>query len=80
MKAQAAHLSSNERQALANYLGKPVVSERRRDELANACGPGVAKWKDGPNWASWAPGLSNARFQPAADAGLTAADVPKLVP
>ncbi len=80
MKAQAARLSSNERQALANYLGKPVINERKREELANACAAGVAKWKDGPNWAGWAPGLNNARFQSAADAGLTAADVPKLAP
>ncbi len=80
MKAQAAHLSSNERQALANYLGKPVVNERKPEEIANLCGAGVAKWKDGPNWAGWAPGLNNARFQSAADAGLTAADIPKLAP
>ena len=80
MKAQAARLSSNERQSLANYLGKPVINERRPDEIANLCAAGIAKWKDGPNWAGWAPGLSNARFQSAADAGLTAADVPKLAP
>lgn len=80
MKAQAARLSGNERQALANYLGKPVINERRSEDIANLCGAGVAKWKDGPNWAGWAPGLSNSRFQSAADAGLTGADVPKLAP
>src|SRR5580658_7136022 len=84
MKPQASRLSSNERQALANYLGAPVLKERRRDEIANSCPVGPAAkapvWKDGPNWASWAPGLGNARFQSAADAGLTAADIPKLAP
>src|SRR5215467_2484495 len=79
MKAQAAQLSTNERQALANYLGKPVTTQRRRGELANACPAGPA-WNDTPSWASWAPSLSNARFQSAADAGLNAAEVPKLAP
>ena len=79
MKAQAAKLSTNERQALANYLGSTTITERRREELANPCPAGPA-WKNGPNWSSWAPGLNNTRFQSAADAGLTAADVPKLTP
>lgn len=81
MKPQAARLSSNERQALANYLGAPVLKERRREELANPCPAAVGPvWKDGPNWASWAPGLNNSRYQSAADAGIAAAEVPKLAP
>jgi polyvinyl alcohol dehydrogenase (cytochrome) len=81
MKAQAAQLSTNERQALANYLGKPVTTQRQREEIANTCpAQGGSVWKDTPSWASWAPGLTNARYQAATDAGLTAADVPKLVP
>jgi polyvinyl alcohol dehydrogenase (cytochrome) len=79
MKAQAAQLSTYERQGLANYLGKPVTTQRRREELANAC-PASPVWKDTPSWAGWAPGLTNARFQPAAAAGLSAANVPKLAP
>ena len=55
MKAQAAKLSTNERQALANYLGKPVTTQRAREELANACPAGDSVWKDTPSWASWAP-------------------------
>ncbi len=81
MKAQTARLSTNERQALANYLGKPVINQRSREEIANPCPAGSAGvWKDSPNWASWAPGLTNSRFQSAADAGLTAAEIPKLAP
>jgi len=85
MKAQAAQLSTYERQALANYLGKPVTTQRRREELANPCPAGLlpqggSVWKDAPSWASWAPGLTNARFQSADDAGLAAVDVPKLAP
>ena len=52
MKAQAAKLSTNERQALANYLGKPVTAQRSRAELANACPAGDSVWKGTPSWAS----------------------------
>ena len=79
MQVQAAKLSTSERQQLANYLGAPVITEQRREQIANPC-PAGTTWKDGPAWASWSPGLSNARFQSTADAGLTAADVPKLAP
>lgn len=79
MKAQAAQLSTYERQALANHLGKAVTTQRRREELANACLAGPA-WTDTPSWASWAPSLTNARFQSAADAELSPTDVAKLAP
>jgi polyvinyl alcohol dehydrogenase (cytochrome) len=80
MKAQAAPLSANERQALANFLGKGVTVERKSTAFANPCPEGTAPWKDGPGWSSWSPGLVNARFQSAQNAGLTAADVPRLRP
>jgi polyvinyl alcohol dehydrogenase (cytochrome) len=32
----------------------------------------------GPRWSGWSADLANTRFQPAAQAGLTAAEVPKL--
>ena len=79
MKAQAAPLSVNERQAVANFLGTAVTSARKLDQIANPC-PAGAGWKDGPGWASWGPGLANTRFQEAKEAGLTAKDVPKLAP
>jgi polyvinyl alcohol dehydrogenase (cytochrome) len=77
MRAQAATLSTNERQAIANMLGTAVTAERRREELANPC-PAGAAWKSGPGWTSWGAGLANTRFQTSKDAGLTAADVPTL--
>jgi len=82
MKAQAAQLSTYERQGLANYLGKPVTTQRRQEEISNPCPApqGGSVWKDTPSWASWAPGITNARFQSAGDAGIAAADIPKLVP
>jgi polyvinyl alcohol dehydrogenase (cytochrome) len=77
MKSQAAVLSTNERQAVANFLGKAITVERRRDEIANSC-PAGAKWKDTPGWTNWGAGLSNMRYQGAKEAGLKAEDVPKL--
>src|SRR5439155_13771998 len=77
MKTQAAVLSTNERQAVANFLGTAVTVERRRDEIANAC-PAGAGWKDGPGWTNWGAGLTNMRFQPANEAGLKAEDLPRL--
>src|SRR5262249_6464697 len=77
MKTQAAGLSVNERQALANYLGTATTAERRRDQISNACPAGV-RWKDTPGWTSWGAGLPNIGFQQAKAAGLRAEDVPKL--
>jgi polyvinyl alcohol dehydrogenase (cytochrome) len=77
MRTQAATLSTNERQAIANYLGTAVTTERRREDLVNPCAAGV-EWKGSPGWTSWGAGLANTRFQTSKDAGLRAADVPRL--
>src|SRR3989475_3556774 len=77
MRAQAAVLSTNERQAVANFLGTAVTVERRRDEIANSC-PAGSGWKNGPGWNSWGAGPTNMRFQAAKEAGLKADDLPKL--
>ena len=77
MKTQAAALSGDERQKIANFLGTAVTVERRRDEIANPC-PANAPWKNTPSWASWGGGLANTRFLPANEAGLGADSVPRL--
>src|SRR2546428_657161 len=77
MKTQAAVLSTNGRQAVANFLGTAVTTERRRDEIANLC-PAGAGWKSGPGWSNWGAGLTNMRFQAAKAAGLKAEELPKL--
>src|SRR5690349_17845930 len=78
MKTQAAPLSGDERQKIANFLGTAVTVERRREEIANPCPAGPA-WKNTPSWASWGGGLTNTRFLPANEAGLQADSVPHLV-
>src|SRR5262249_308071 len=77
MRTQAAALSTNERQAVANFLGTAVTAERRREEIANTC-PASAAWKDGPGWTNWGAGLPKPRFQIPRDGGLKAEDVPRL--
>jgi polyvinyl alcohol dehydrogenase (cytochrome) len=78
MKAQAAPLSGDERTKIASFLGTAVTLEKRREEIPNAC-PAGAPWKSGgPAWSSWGGGLANTRFQSSKDAGLEAADLPRL--
>ncbi len=79
MQQQASLISTNERQLLANYLGTPVTSERRRDQITNPC-PAGAGWKNEPGWSSWGPTATNSRFQAAKEAGLKAEDLPRLTP
>jgi len=77
MKTQAAPLSGDERQKVANLLGTAVTVERRREEIANPC-PANAPWKNTSGWNSWGGGLTNTRFLPANEAGLQADSVPHL--
>jgi polyvinyl alcohol dehydrogenase (cytochrome) len=77
MKTQAAALSTNERQAVANFLGTARTEERSRNEISNACRPGMG-WKNSPEWSNWGAGLTNMRFQSTKAAGLKSDEVPKL--
>jgi polyvinyl alcohol dehydrogenase (cytochrome) len=81
MTLQAAALSADERLKVASLLGTAVTTERRHEELANACsakalyqGPAG----EAPAWSSWGGGLANTRFQSAKDAGFQAEDLPRL--
>ena len=77
MRTQAAVLSTNERQAVANFLGTAATVERKRDEISNPC-PSGGEWKHAPGWSNWGAGLANTRYQAAKEAGLRAEDLSKL--
>src|SRR5215468_4951969 len=77
MKTQAAVLSTNERQAVANFLGTAATVERKREEISNPC-PSGGEWKHAPGWSNWGAGLANTRYQAAKEAGLRAEDVSRL--
>ena len=51
-----------------------------QNALSNPCqqNSGLGDWQSEPSWNGWGAGLTNARFQAATGAHLTAAQVPKL--
>jgi polyvinyl alcohol dehydrogenase (cytochrome) len=76
MHAQGARLPAGDRAAIAEYLtGKPVHPV---DTGAGRCSAEPSKTLSGPQWNGWGAGLDNSRFQPAAAAGLTAEQIPRL--
>jgi polyvinyl alcohol dehydrogenase (cytochrome) len=84
MRRQGAALSGAERRAVAEYVtGRPAGSYRAPLDVipkSASCAPaaGSADPLVGPSWNGWGPDLRGTRFQPAAAAGLTASDVPRL--
>jgi len=81
MRLQATGLSAPERAALAHYLAGGAAKPEPAPPMATtSCSQQSlpADLSTGPVWNGFGAGLSNARFQTAKAAGLTAADVPKL--
>ncbi len=81
MRDQGKSLNASERGAIAEYLsGAPVKAVMTNSAAANLCssnGPS-AEISGKSNWNGFGTGLANARYQTAAAAGLSAADIPKL--
>jgi polyvinyl alcohol dehydrogenase (cytochrome) len=78
MMTVALTMSRDERVAVASYLGT-------RDGLAGPpasafCADRTIRLNPGsaPQWNGWSPGTANSRFQTRSEAGLSAADVPRL--
>jgi polyvinyl alcohol dehydrogenase (cytochrome) len=78
MMTIAYQLRRDEREAVATFLGKPggdtppAASAFCRDRSV------AIEIGNSPIWNGWSPTLDNARFAPAAPAGLNASQVPKL--
>jgi polyvinyl alcohol dehydrogenase (cytochrome) len=78
MRQQGSELTDGEKRAIAEYLGSgPAAPAAAPGAGACTTSPFFDPTK-GPHWSGWAPDLNNTRFQPAAQAGLTAEQVPKL--
>ncbi len=80
MRAQGKNLSGPERRALAEYItGKKVNNDVTGSQVGRCSShprfPGLASM---PAWNGWGPTMTNNRFQTAAQAGLTAEQVPHL--
>lgn len=88
MRSQGSDRSRAERRTLAEYLtGKKAGEEFHLSMPQSAycsANPATANpaplsaTDSGPSWNGWGVDSNNSRFQPAAAAGLAAADVPKL--
>ena len=80
MQQQGAGLSPAQIDALASYLSKASAAGGASLD-ANLCPSSAAPFDprpDQPHWNGWGADLAQHRFQPAAMAGLTASDLPKL--
>lgn len=84
MQAQSQGLSDVQKRILAEFMaGRPIGSGRQGAASAMAGGrcttnPPMANPASDAGWNGWGNNISNTRFQPAAAAGLTAAQVPQL--
>src|SRR5579864_7133654 len=85
MKAQTLDdmISRAERQALAEYLSGKALGSAPVNPIPKSafCSPSEDSFQNslaGPLWNGWGVTVTNTRFQPATEAGLTADDVPRL--
>ena len=84
MAPNATALTDEEKRGLAEYVtSRPFgnVADRSAQAMPNRCGPGLAMGdpSTGPRWNGMSPDpTTSARFQPAAAAGLSAEQVPRL--
>ncbi len=79
MRQQGAALGRAERIAVSAWLGKTEAAAVDAGRLVNRC-PAAAPLSasSAGTWSGWGAGPANWRFQTASQAGLTAADVPRL--
>jgi len=78
MMSVAYPMRRDERELVANYLGKGSdASAPPAAALCKASQP-IFPRANAASWTSWSPGADNTRFLPAAAAGLTATNVGKL--
>lgn len=80
MRSQGSRLSGPERRAVAEFItGKSIAGDVRgaSQGMCTASAP-VQDFAKSPQWTGWSPSTTNARFQSADQAGLTAADLKRL--
>jgi polyvinyl alcohol dehydrogenase (cytochrome) len=76
MKSQGSNLSAEERQAVAAFLSEQ--NSPAPEITTGFCAPESRPPNAGSSWLGWGADLSNTRFQPAEQAGLTRESVEKL--
>jgi polyvinyl alcohol dehydrogenase (cytochrome) len=79
MRVQGASLSGPERRAIAEFLGGAALAGDSTGAAVGRCATSSQfKLTSGPAWNGWGAGLANTRLQSAANAQLTAAQLPQL--
>jgi polyvinyl alcohol dehydrogenase (cytochrome) len=82
MRTQGAALTADQRRSVAQFVtGKAFAEATAANPAAGLCAtaaPPLSASSSRPTWLGWGNGPANTRFQPAAAAGISAADVPKL--
>ena len=86
MRQQGSDMTDAEKRAVAEYLGTTTPSAPAASTTTAASEPTAGACTStppfdpskGPQWNGWGVDVTNQRFQPAAQAGLTADQVPKL--
>ena len=80
MKTQAAGLSSAQIFGLIGYIAPTGGAHAAATDLAPTCRsqPAFSASANTPQWNGWSTKITNSRFQDAASAGLTAADLGRL--
>jgi len=83
MLSMASGRTGIERRAIAEFVtGKPIAEALSARPAAQAmCRPAAGEFANplaGPTWNGWGVNTRNTRYQDAAAAGVTAADVPRL--
>jgi polyvinyl alcohol dehydrogenase (cytochrome) len=80
MRDQGAALSNAERTAVAAFLAQAAAAPGRpaRGPAGRCAEVAPFDAAGAPAWNGWGADVANTRFQPAAQAGLTAAEVPRL--
>ena len=78
MQTQAAALSASDRQAVAEYLSGAALADQAKVTPVKMCAAGSSEFDamQAPQRSGW--GYHNSRYVPAAQAGITAAQAPKL--
>jgi len=80
MRYQGLHLSGAERRAIAEFAGGRKLRGALAAPSAGRCtkpAP-LGDVSSGPRWIGWSPDVENSHFQSAAQAGLTADQIPRL--
>jgi polyvinyl alcohol dehydrogenase (cytochrome) len=80
MRVQGARMTGAERRAVAEFLtGTPIGGDVTGGSTGRCqSSPSSSAIDVGPRWPGWSPSSTNTRFQSLEQAGLAAADLPRL--